>query len=549
MKKKYNYFDDDTDENGKIKSDSSKKKFKDIKIDGKKILAVLKYIISVIGVNLLLLAKSIAKLFSKSNKKGTAIKAGCFLILLTVVLTVVIASTSITASTHKQSNKEARFDAAAYKVCSEYSEKYGIANYKFMNSEYSVKGCMLTGLCIAREIDFDADGNEELLLGYNSNDTYRVEVWGFHSGEFKQLYNQNVFQREDRNNDIWISIYTDDNQYYLAKHSGDKAEEVKILRLAGSEFKEKTTASYEEESLKYTLHKKDATDDFERIRFAVLRETTAAETVDTTLDTIDKFSKTAASSDDKGAKVDDFSAQLSAQNAAYYAVIDSCNKEYGYASLVNDDGLPHISGLADVELIDFNGDGTDELFLVYLRTVNEREEDDDGDYISVSKQKYFCEVYTFNGQKALNVYQSEGISNLSESVDTAYCIIKNDGKEKKLCVNNFSYTQRGRVMDSSSKILYFDGERFETENKFAVDSDYGYNSYYINSKSVYKSKFISEGGYSVPFFDGTQTFDASQYSVTYLRVKRDEVSKIKGLPDRTEENIKKINPSYSAQKK
>lgn len=551
MKKRYNYFDDDSSENESIKSKNKKKSRKksNVNIDGKKILDVLRYIISVVGVNLILLAKKIYKFFTKSSKKSSAVKVGFSLVLFTVIITVVIASVSITASTNKQNNKETKFDSAAYKVCSEYSEKYGTANYKFMNSEYGVKGCMLTGLCVAREIDFDADGTEELLLGYNTNDTYRVEVWGFHSGDFIQLYSQNVFQRSDRNNDIWISLYTDDNEFYLAEHSGDKAESVKILRLAGKEFKEKTEASYDEESLKYTVHKKDATDNFERIRFAVLRETTASEIVDTTLDVIDGFSKNKEQPQkDSSSDNDDSQTDFDSLNSAYYSIVENYNKEYGCSYLNNNSELPCITGLAVVDLIDFNGDGTDELFLVYLRTVNERTEDDNGNYISVAKEKYFCEIYTYNGQKALNVYQSEGISNLSDSVDSAYCIIKNDGKEKKLCTNSFSYSQRGRVMSSSSKILSFDGERFEPENKFSVDSEYGYNSYYINSKSVYKSRFISEGGYSVPFFDGTKTFDSSTYSITYLRVKRDDVSKIKNIPDKTEEVIKKLNPSYTPQK-
>lgn len=549
MKKRYNYFDDDIDESGEIKKPKSKKSAKSVKIDGKKILAVLRYVISVVGVNILIFAKKVYRFFTKSDKKNNAVKLGFFLVLFTIIVTVVIASVSITASTHKQNSKEAKFGAAAYKVCSEYSEKYGIANYKFMNSEYGVKGCMLTGLCVAREIDFNADGSEELLLGYNDNDTYHLEVWGFHSGDFIQLYNKNVFQRSDRNSDIWISLYTDDNQFYLAEHSGDKAENVKILRLAGKEFKEKDEASYDEESLKYTMRKKDATDNFEKIRFAVLRETTASEIVDSTLDVIDGFSKNKEqSAGESNSDSADGKAQLEPINSAYYSIVENYNKEYGCASLDNMSELPCITGLAVVDLIDFNGDGTNELLLIFRRTVNERSKNDNGEYISVAKEKYFCEIYTFNGEKALNVYQSEGISNLSDSTDTAYYIIKNDANEKKLCINTFNYSQRGRVMSSTSKVLYFDGERFGPESKFGVDSEYGYNSYYVNSKSVYKSKFISEGGYSVPFFDGTKTFDSSKYSITYLKVKRDEVSKIKGIPDKTEEVIKKLNPSYNPQK-
>lgn len=547
MRKRYNYFDDDTDENGKIKTDRAKKSLKDIKIDGEKIQSALKYIASVIGVNLLLFAKNVRKFFTNSDKKGNAVKVGFSLILVTIILIVTVTCASISASTHKQSHKDARLGKAAYKVCSEYSEKYGIANYKFMNSEYSVKGCMLTGLCVARAVDFDADGTQELLLGYNDNDTYYVEVWGFHSGEFTQLYSQNVFQRSDRNSDIWISLYSDDKHFYLAEHSGDRAENVKLLKLAGNSFKEKGEASYDEESLKYTLHKKDATDSFERIRFAVLRESTAAETVDSTLDVIDEFSKNVETTTVASNKENEAS-QYDSLNTAYCKIIDKYNKEYGASAIGTDNSMPCVTGLAVVDLIDFNGDGTDELLLIYRRLVNEREENSNGEHVAVSREKYFCEIYTFNGQKALNVYQNEGISNLSDNTDCAYYIIKNDGNEKKLCVNNFTYSKRGRVMSATSKILAFNGERFESENKFRVENEYGYMSYYINSKSSYKSKFIGEGGYSVPFFDGTQSFDSSQYSITYLKVDKDSTSKIKGVPDRTETAIKKLNPSYAPPK-
>ena len=44
MKKRYNYFDDDIDESGEIKKPKSKKSAKSVKIDGEKILAVLRSI-------------------------------------------------------------------------------------------------------------------------------------------------------------------------------------------------------------------------------------------------------------------------------------------------------------------------------------------------------------------------------------------------------------------------------------------------------------------------------------------------------------------------
>ena len=70
MKKRYNYFDDDIDESGEIKKPKSKKSAKSVKIDGKKILAVLRYVISVVGVNILIFAKKYTDFSQKATKKA-----------------------------------------------------------------------------------------------------------------------------------------------------------------------------------------------------------------------------------------------------------------------------------------------------------------------------------------------------------------------------------------------------------------------------------------------------------------------------------------------
>ena len=62
MKKRYNYFDDDFDEQGNVKVQKSTLAQLSEKIDFKEILSALKYVISVIGENLLLLGKKIASL-------------------------------------------------------------------------------------------------------------------------------------------------------------------------------------------------------------------------------------------------------------------------------------------------------------------------------------------------------------------------------------------------------------------------------------------------------------------------------------------------------
>ena len=111
-----------------------------------------------------------------------------------------------------------------------------------------------------------------------NNDTYTVEIWGFHGKDFMQLYTGKPLQRSNREYDIWFGIYSDKEDYFLAQHSGDMAENVSILKLSGDTFKEKTTCEYDESTISYIMNKKNVTDDFERVRFAVLRESTAEKT-------------------------------------------------------------------------------------------------------------------------------------------------------------------------------------------------------------------------------------------------------------------------------
>lgn len=541
--KRHNYFDDDCEEYSSEKSSIGKNvSAKDI---GKKIVKALRYAISVIGVNFLIFSKKVLRFLTSRTKKKSAVALGITAILITMAIIITTVSVTITASSDSQKSKYEEFASSAYKICSQYSEKYGTANYKFMNNEYDIKGCMLTGLCIAREIDFNNDYVPELLLGYNDNDTYTVEIWGFHGKDFMQLYTGKPLQRSNREYDIWFGIYSDKEDYFLAQHSGDMAENVSILKLSGDTFKEKTTCEYDESTISYIMNKKNVTDDFERVRFAVLRESTAENTVDATLTAIDYISDKAVKENDESSKDD--KEKVNPMYTAYYSLVEEYNEEYGVCELITDVKKPDLSGLASVELIDFNNDGTEELMLIYQKEISERKQDKNGDYISIPKNEYFCDIYAYNGEKPILVYQNEGLSNYMDDTESVYMLIKKDGDEKKLCFNTFSYSERSN-MKAVSKIVSFDGERFETEKKYTVTKDYGYYKFMIDGENSYRSKFINDGGYSVPFFDGTKSYDSSEWEVLYFKVDEDNLSQIKNQPSNTEENIKILNPSYSAKR-
>ena len=188
MKKRYNYFDDDFDEQGNVKVQKSTLARLTENVDFKKILSALKYVISVIGVNILLFAKKIASLSKKGNRDKNPVLTGIVGLAVVVIVMIVIIVTCVMTTAGKSNSKQDKYNRSASAVCYEYIERYGTANYKFMNSEYEVKGCMLTGLCVARQIDFNDDGKSELMLIYNDNDLYFAEIWGFSGDERTQLY-------------------------------------------------------------------------------------------------------------------------------------------------------------------------------------------------------------------------------------------------------------------------------------------------------------------------------------------------------------------------
>lgn len=551
MRKRYNYFDDDFDEQGNIKiqqnpwTELKDKLVATIKnLDFDTVLRLFKRVASTIGIIILLSCKKIASLFNgKSEKKKNPALIGILSLVFLIVLMTVIIVTSVMTMAGKANSRQEKFNQAAYAVCYDYIERFGTANYKFMNSEYEVKGCMLTGLCVAREIDFNNDSKSELLLIYNDNDYYFADVWGFDNKEFKQIYSRKLPFANNRNDDIFFTIYYDNNEYFIAEHNESDIQDVTILRLASSEFKKKASAQYNTSEMGYYMHKRNVTDSFECIRVAVLRENTAANTVERTLDEIDRFS---SSDKDTSQHITASGVSLeNAMNSAYFSLIEEYNKKYGVAELVNYTDKPHIGGLASVKLVDFNGDSTDELMLIYHRSVSKRKEDRNGNYIAIEEYRYFCDIYTFNGKNARLVYQNEGLSNKLDSPDTTYYVIKKDGDRNLLCTNTFNISEYGRVVKATSKIMAFDGEKFDLEQKAVYEKSYGYSQYYLNSKNVSRSTFMQNGGFDVPFFDGESSYDKDVWEIGLLQGENDDEDSVKSQISLTEEEIKKLNPLYN----
>ena len=449
---------------------------------------------------------------------------------VTILLIVIIIVTAVMNSANKVNSRHSEFEKDATKICTEYAEKYGIANYKYM-SEYNVKGYMLTGLCIVREVDFDGNGKSELLLAYNDNDEYYTEVWGYKGNNFEQLYRDKIPQSNNKNDDVWMSIYSSHDLFYIAKHDPANISNVTILKLAGHEFKKKGTAEFNPQDFTFKVKSQDATDSFERIKFSVLRESKASVIVDRTLNSMDMHTEKAEEGNP---------AKKATASTAYYELVQEYIKRYGEPQLVTNTKMPHINGVAGVNLIDFNGDGTDELMLVYKKTVSQRDEDSEGNYITVESEKYFCDIYTWNGKNAIQVYQDEGIGNLLNDESSAYYILKKDGDRVFYCTNKFKSSDYGRSVTAASRMMRLGDGRFETEFKASYETEYGYTRYYIDDEKTYKNAFTENGGFSIPLFDGEEEYDNTEWQVCFLQGEPKWEVNVKTQYDKTDSTIKTL---------
>ena len=92
--------------------------------------------------------------------------------------------------------------------------------------------------------------------------------------------------------------------------------------------------------------------------------------------------------------------------------------------------------------------------------------------------------------------------------------------------------------------MSFNGTAFEPEQKAFYQRRYGYTRYYFDDTQVSKESFTFKHGFTVPFFDGEETYD-TDYSVTYLQTKSADSDKLKTISSSTEAAIKELDSSYN----
>lgn len=488
-------------------------------------------------------ATSLIKRVKNSNPSTMSRKHRWILAILIILAFAIIIGVTVWSTLSivtKEAKNQADFQAAAGKVCMEYEETYGAASFENL-SDKGITGARMTGLCYIRDLDFNNDKQSELLICYLQGKTYNYEIWGYSGESFVMLHKAPLHQTEKVSDHAWFTIYTKNGQNYIVEHDKKNVKKATIYELKGTKFVKKEDVSFDIESGDYRIKGKPMPDAFERVKMGVISTHEASTMSERIQDKADGFIG-------KRAKNNGHTQKVNMMNA-YYDVILDYNNKYGEAKFVEGNSVDYIDGLAYVTLIDFNDDDVDELVLAYRRPVNTKSLNYNGDYVATTVDRYFCDVYSWNGTNAWRVYQQEGLGNMLNDEAQRYILFKHSSGKTMLCFSTFKTENYGRIIEASSKVLKFNGQIFKPSMKAWYRTDYGYTEYRLNGTYVNQYQFKQRGAYEVPFFDGSTTLKNSDYTIVYLQTDKNNDSRIDNIVPNTVDAIKKINKGYEPSNK
>lgn len=459
-------------------------------------------------------------------------------VLLVIAASVVITSVIFTAELKKSNAVSARYYSAAGEVCTRLLSEYGVCKAEQLEDG---ENYYLSGLVYARQMDFNADGKPELIASYYSSNVYYVEVWGYDGDDFIKLYSGKANSVADNASlGSWITIYHHSGKYYIGELADGTA--MNLLSMSGKQFKQSKECEYDAVNDIYVLNGEINNVDFETIRLSYLNEKRAERMIDSVTASLEGFNTQTIQEIEASKSAD----QL--RNEAYYKIIEKYNDEYGKAYYDSSSTTCFAGGLAVVDLIDFNADGTDELLTVYRYDKKVAGEDKKGNYELQTEPEYRLEIYYWNGSSAVRALENDGVSSLQneQSVQRFY-ILQKDGDKINLCRNTYNYDEDTvKVWKGTSRINEMNefGE-FESPFVAVVNSRWGYLSYELNGSRVYRKEFL-EKGYKLPYFCNEDDYDEDEFEVIYLQGKAQEQgSQIKDVVSETQKTIKEINKNYT----
>lgn len=523
--RKYNYFDDEPD----VEERSLIEKITD-KID---LYKIKRNVVST--VEDVIHGDAIEELKELPNLKKALLKILAAVISLIIIVCFILI---FSHSVNSQNRSNEQFCKDAGKVCTNYITEYGPIKWETLDSEkYGKNKARLTGLCYARQMDFDNNGSDELMVCYNDKNVYYLEVWGYDGKDFVKFYSQEANTTNDEIYGSWVGFYHKGNKYYICKSQTDTPEKVSLYTLKGTEFKKSSECDYDYKDDIYSVKGKINAQDFETIKLSAVRTSKAEQIIDIVTENLETFGSISVAAIESQ-KTDE---QLKAE--AYYAVVEKRNEKYGKAEVVTKYGSSYIDGVCIVKLIDFNGDGNEELFIVYRKILKKSGTNSyTGEYIMMEEPTYCMEVYNWNGTVAKRIFSKDEISRYMSDEEVNYVMLKTGEQTTHICHNTYSFETQFSYT-ASSKIYKMKGESFTTSFNARVENNYGYRQYYIDNEYVYSSQFENEG-YKVPLFlDDDGTFDSSKYSVTYLSGKDQE--NFDAVVDETVQVIQTLNKNYS----
>lgn len=528
--KKYNYFDDeveyeDTPDDSSAKEANTPDKAKrDIKVFLNKIKS----------------GEFVRKFNDDDDYRRKATVIICLVTALIALLCFII---SFSHTINSQNKRNDKFCEDAGKVCVDYIKEYGAIKWESLErSVYGENQARLTGLCYARQMDFNNDSSDELMLCYNQNNVYYLEVWGYDGKEFVRYYSEEANSTNDDKDGSWVGFYHKNNRYYICKSKKESPEKVTLYALKGVKFKPTSKKiAYDYKDNIYSVNGKINYNDFETIKLSVFRKSKGDVYVDIVTNNIDSFGNILS----KAIVNQKSDAQLKAE--AYYEIIEKRNEKYGKASVKTENDVTFIDGVGIVRLIDFDGDGNEELLVAYRKYKNVSKYDNySGDYIYYDVPIYNVDVYNWNGAAAKRIFSKNSVSNFLDDENVFYLLLKSGKKTVNICNNVYSF-ENSYCYTASSKVYKLKKEKFEPIYNAKLINEYGYRRYYIDNESVYSSTF-EEKGHEVPFFlNDDATYDKSKYTAIFLSGKDED--KFDATVKDTVETIKKINPYYTETEK
>lgn len=530
--RKYNYFDDEPEE---VVHKASKKPalpqidFYDIFQNVKSAFGRISH-----GETL----ENIKEIIELSYLKNAALKLAAFAFFFVFIVVFVLVFSHTVSS---QNKKIDRFYTDAGKVCMDYMTEYGSIKWDNLDEDtYGENMVRLTGLCYARQMDFDNDGSEELMLVYNNKNIYTLEVWSYVKKEFAKVYSQEANSTEDDKDGSWIGLYHKNNKYYICKSEKKEPEKIILYALKGNSFEKYSECDYDYKNDIYSVKGKINAQDFETIRLSVIKVTRADLIVDVVTENIDSFANVSV------AKIENQKTASQLKAEAYYQIVEGRNEKFGKAKVITENGKAFVDGVALVRLVDFNNDGNEELLIVYRKQVKKSATNYySGQHIIIEEPTYCMEVYDWNGTVAKKIFSKDSISNLMEDNDTNFVMLKKTGSGVDICVNSYSYKNEYNYTASSRIFRMNGGEDFESIFSARTESEYGYKQYYLNNEYTYRSSFESKA-YEVPMFmDDEDSYDTNIYTLIY--VSGDNSEKFNTVINDTVRVIESLNKNYVAE--